>query len=116
MVEYGNITVSATDGAGTNVIGLLPEDSFLTHVHVALAGGTAPVLVRVFVRVSGRSYTLIRDWCRASSFSGSIGTVSWEGRLFLEKGTQIDVGVRNDTGATVSVGCDYVTLRGSEMP
>ncbi len=81
---------------------------------IHLPTSSPPLLIWVALRIHGRSAIIVSEWNRGSSVTGTVMTKRWEGAIWMDSGAVLEVEARNDTGATVSVGCDYITMRRSE--
>jgi hypothetical protein len=97
----------ADAAANTTFDADLPRGGILTQVRVNAPSGSVPVrvIVDVFPKGVGSSYSLDSRWVRGhSNFPGS-GAFKWDGYAPLAERTQpkLQVLVRNDGGSNVTL-------------
>lgn len=96
----------ATGGADTDDFRVYKRER-LRYFNIDLAAPSGPVLVRASHNVGGHGHVLVNGWLRAPATGGSEFALVWHGDLPLEDGV-IQISVRNDSGATVTVRYNWV--------
>lgn len=106
--DYDTFDVTTAGSSDQNY--RLAKGTSLRHVGVDVAASSPPVLVRASLQYGVNGHVVAAGWVRGPSIGGSSMSIVWTGDLpITDRGARLQVSVRNDTGATVTVRANWVT-------